>query len=139
MNILKKKIDKILNTPVSGEDFHRNLRLIVLTIGLIGTCVVGGTIISNMITDIKEKTGYIQVEGKVIECTTASNNTIWSFIGIEDSTEYKTIIQVNNKILESHKKEIYYMCKDKENNSIDLEVGTYEDEANSIEKIIDSE
>lgn len=137
MNILKKKIDKFLNMPVDEEKMVFAIRLIVAISALILIFVSGIAIVNDMITDIKEKTGYTQVEGKVIECTSVSNNTIWSFIGIEENTKYKTIIEVDNSILESTKKEIYYLCKDKIDNNLNLNVKTYDGKMSEIEKIID--
>lgn len=132
MNIVKRTIDKILDMPVDEEKIFKVTRLIgsiMVSIFMIVTAKM-------MINDTKEKTEYIQVEGKVIECTMVPNNTIWSFIGFEENTEYKTIIEVDSNILESNNKEIYYLCKDKIDSDINLNVKTYDGEMNSIEKII---
>lgn len=140
MNVIRRKIDKFLNTPIEidEEELHRRIRLIAAITGLIGAIVTGSIIINGLISDMKEKTGDTQSEGKIIECTKVTNNTIWSFIGFQDSTEYKTIIEVNNKILEDTNKEIYYLCKDKINQNINLEIETYEGNPSRISKVIDN-
>ncbi|WP_321994633.1 hypothetical protein [Clostridium butyricum] len=136
MNIVKRTIDKILDMPVDEEKIFKVTRLIGSIMVSIFMIVTAKMMIKDTINDTKEKTEYIQVEGKVIECTMVPNNTIWSFIGFEENTEYKTIIKVDSKILESNNKEIYYLCKDKIDSDINLNVKTYDGEMNSIEKII---
>lgn len=74
--------------------------------------------------------------GTIIECSKIEKNTIWSFIGLVDNIEYKTIVQVGNKALESSEEQIYYMCKDKEKESVDLKVKSFNGNAYEIDEIM---
>lgn len=75
--------------------------------------------------------------GTIIECSKIEKNTIWSFIGLSENIEYKTVVQVGNKALESSAEEIYYMCKDKEKESVDLKVKSFNGNAYKIDEIIE--
>ena len=88
------------------------------------------------INEVNKRTEIIQTEGKVVECITVKNTTIFSLVGLDDSLEYKTIIEVDNGILESKNKEIYYLCKDKINSNIDLKIETFNGKARKITEVL---
>lgn len=90
--------------------------------------------------DVNEwiKTQYtvaVQTEGKVVECTFVENDTILSSIGLEDSIYYKTLIEIDNNVLERKDKEIYFSCKGKVGDIINVEIEKYKDKIISIKKV----
>ncbi|MBY7009313.1 hypothetical protein FDC58_14910 [Clostridium botulinum] len=119
-------------------EFHKKIRSIGLIIAMIPILIVLFGILKHTISDLDKKTETIQTEGKVVECTTVENTNIFSLVGLNDNLEYRTIIEVDNKILESRNKEIYYLCKDKVNSSVNFKIETYDGEASKIKKVLNS-
>ncbi|HBJ1645851.1 TPA: hypothetical protein LA462_000304 [Clostridium botulinum] len=90
------------------------------------------------INEVNKGTETIQTQGKVIACTTNESVTIFSLIGLVDSLEYKTIIKVDNEILESPNKEVYYLCKDKIDSNVDLQIETFDGKASEIKEVLNN-
>ncbi|NFL43159.1 hypothetical protein FDB61_15840 [Clostridium botulinum] len=90
------------------------------------------------INEVNKRIETIQTEGKVVACTTKESVTIFSLIGLVDSLEYKTIIKVDNEILESPNKEVYYLCKDKIDSNVDLQIKTFDGKASEIKEVINN-
>ena len=129
-----------MDKPNEMEDyeFRRRFRAILSVIAFIPILLVSLNYLIRSMNDIEEKTKIIQTEGKVLDCTIGENNTLFSFIGLGDNLEYKTVIVVDDEVLESNNKDIYYLCKDKVDSNITFKIETFDGKADSIKKVINN-
>ena len=116
---------------------YENKAKLVRTIAVVEMMIVCLGMGIGLYRNMKDNTKTMKSEGTVIECAKTTNNTIWSFIGFVDSTEYKTLIKVDNNILESSNKEIYYLCKDKVNSNINVELSIYKGEPINVKNVME--
>lgn len=113
------------------KQFVKNIKIVSSFIILIVLVITASILYKN--SSIKKS------EGTIIECTKIKRNIISSLIFMIESTEYKTIIKVDNNIIVSYDKYTYYLCKDNINNKIDVELLTYKGEPISIKKVLDED
>lgn len=133
---------KVLRYEITQEKFEETYRIYFLKMIksiIIPLIVLAGMVLaSDLLTkDFLSDFTTINKEGTILDCKSNDNNSVLSDLGLAKKTNYKTVIKVDNAILESNKKEVYYSCKDKIDSNIKVEVIAKDNEIIGIKSVME--